>query len=66
MTLEDLIKQHGGQAAFARLIGCDRASLNRIVKNHRPIGPAMALRIFKATGHRYGELADTPQPRSAA
>jgi len=60
MTLEQLIAQSGGQAKFARLIGCHPPTINRVVKGHRSLGPALALRIFKVTGHRLGALADEP------
>lgn len=65
MTLSELIDQHGGQAAFARLVGMDRHYLNRVVKNHRPLGAAAAVQIFNVTGHRFGPLAADQTERAA-
>lgn len=62
MTLTELIQAHGNQARFAKAIGADKASLNRVVKGHRPLGAALACRIYRATGHKLGPIADaTPK-----
>lgn len=48
---------HGGQAAFARKLGCTRQTLNKIMRGHRPIGPALAITIYLKTGQKVGPLA---------
>ena len=57
MELSDLVKQSGGQSAFARKCGCTRQEIWRILDGRRKLGPAMAWRIFNATGERLGPYA---------
>ena len=58
MPIEQLIKQYGSQRAFAKAVGISVQQVNRVVKGHRELGPAMAVSIYKATGHKLGPLAD--------
>jgi len=58
MDLRTLVNTHGGQAAFARKINCERQVLNRILKGRRGLGPGLAIRIERATGHKLGPLSE--------
>jgi plasmid maintenance system antidote protein VapI len=58
MQLNDLIEKFGGQAQFAQACGLDRYQLNRVVNERRKMGAAMAVKIFNATGHRLGPMAE--------
>jgi len=58
MELSDLIKEYGGQTKLAEALGVDKSHLNRVVRKHRPLGAALAVRIYNVTGHRLGPLAD--------
>lgn len=58
MELSALVEQYGGQAGLAKALGCDKSYLNRVIRGHRPLGPALAVRIFNKTGHRLGPMAE--------
>lgn len=55
--LEALVSDEGGQAAFARRIGCSKSYLNHVLKGRKVFGPTLAIRIFKATGKKLGPMA---------
>lgn len=57
MELSDLVKNEGGQAKFARRIGCSKSYLNHVLKGRKAFGPALAIRIFKATGKKLGPMS---------
>lgn len=57
MELSELVTEYGSQAALAKVLGCDRSYLNRAIKGHREIGPALAVLILNKTGKRVGPLA---------
>jgi len=57
MELSELVSEYGSQAALAKVLGCDKSYLNRIVKGHRPLGPSLAVLILNKTGKRLGPLA---------
>jgi len=56
MDLSELVKSYGSQAELAKALGCSKSYLNRVVKGRRPLGPALAIRIFNVTGQRLGPL----------
>lgn len=56
MTLSALIEEYGSQAALAKALGCDKSYLNRVVKLKRPLGPALAVKIYNITGHKLGPM----------
>jgi plasmid maintenance system antidote protein VapI len=58
MTLSALIEEYGSQAALAKALGCDKSYLNRVVKQRRPLGPALAVQIYNVTGHKLGPMAE--------
>jgi plasmid maintenance system antidote protein VapI len=58
MELSDLVEQHGGQANLAKALGVNKSHLNRVVRGHRPLGPALAIRIYNLTGQKLGPLVD--------
>lgn len=53
MTLSELVSAHGGQAGLATALKCDKSYVNRAVKRGK-VGPALAVRIYRATGHKIG------------
>ncbi len=55
MQLADLISAHGGQAGLAKALGCDKSYINRAVKRGR-LGTALAVRIYRQTGHKLGPV----------
>lgn len=57
MELAELVKMEGGQAAFAKRIGCSKSYLNHVLKGRKTFGPALAIRVFKATGKKLGPMA---------
>lgn len=58
MDLSALVKEYGSQAALAKAVGCDKQQINRVLKRRRALGPTLAVRIYNATGHRLGPLAE--------
>lgn len=58
MELSDLVAEYGGQARLAKALDVDKSHLNRVVRGHRPLGPALAVRIFNVTGKKLGPMAE--------
>jgi plasmid maintenance system antidote protein VapI len=58
MQLAELISAHGGQAGLAKALGCDKSYINRVIRRKRPLGPALAIRIYNATGRKLGPLKE--------
>lgn len=58
MELADLVKAEGGQAEFARRLGCSKSYLNHVLKGRKTFGPALAIRVFNVTGQKLGPMAD--------
>lgn len=60
MDLSTLITAYGGQAKLARALGCDKSYINRAVA--KGLKPALAIRIYRTTGHKLGPIEDaTPK-----
>lgn len=57
MELADLVAAEGGQAKLAKRLGCSKSYLNHVLKGRKTFGPALAVRIFQATGKKLGPLA---------
>lgn len=57
MELAELVAAEGGQAEFARRIGCSKSYLNHVLRGRKTFGPSLAVRIFKVTGKRLGPMA---------
>lgn len=57
MELAQLVEAEGGQAKFAKRIGCSKSYLNHVLKGRKAFGPSLAIRIFKATGRKLGPMA---------
>ncbi len=57
MELSELVEREGGQAKFAKRIGCSKSYLNHVLRGRKAFGPALAIRIFKATGKKLGPMA---------
>lgn len=57
MTLSELIEAHGGQARLAKALGCDKSYVNRAARRDR-VGAALAIRIYRKTGHKLGPIAE--------
>ena len=58
MELPDLVELYGSQAALAKALGCDKQQINRVINKRRPLGPALAVRIYRVTGHKLGPMAE--------
>lgn len=56
MELADVVRSYGGQAGLAKALGCDKSYLNRACTGSRPLGRALAIRIYRQTGHRVGPI----------
>jgi DNA-binding transcriptional regulator YdaS (Cro superfamily) len=57
MELAELVELEGGQAKFAKRIGCSKSYLNHVLKGRKAFGPALAIKVFKATGKKLGPMA---------
>ena len=57
MELSEVIAEVGGQSALAQRIGCNKSYINRASKKGKA-GPALAVRIYRSTGHRTGPVVD--------
>lgn len=57
MELAELVEKEGGQARFAKRLGCSKSYLNHVLHGRKTFGPALAIRVFNVTGKRLGPLA---------
>lgn len=54
--LRGLVALEGGQAKFAKRLGCSKSYLNHVLKKRKALGPALAIRVFNETGERLGPM----------
>jgi DNA-binding phage protein len=54
--LRTLVARHGGQSAFARMLGCSRQDIHRVVRKKDPfrLSSPLAIRIYV----RFGQMFD--------
>lgn len=61
MTFSEIVEAHGGQAGLAKALGCNKSYICRAAQRGEP-GMALAIRIYRQTGHKLGPLVDaTPK-----
>jgi hypothetical protein len=54
MDLQTLVDAHNGQSGLATALGVNKSYINRAIKNG--LKPALAVRIYRATGHKLGPI----------
>lgn len=55
--LAALVEQEGGQAKFAKRLGCSKSYLNHVLKKRKAFGPALAIRVYNETGEKLGPMS---------
>lgn len=66
MLLADLVDQEPGKlTAFAKRVGVSKSYLCHVLKGRKPLGPSLAVKVFNATGHKIGPLAESPTEQAA-